>query len=108
MLEKEDLDSIDRLIAQPMQKAMEAQEKLLDTKLQSIGRSVDTIRTDQTTQVKHCQRMTREMLDFKTGTTIKVQNLEDDSKKKDKRTWAIILMVMTLGLSQIVKWVFKL
>jgi CHASE3 domain sensor protein len=108
MLEPQDLDSIDKLIAQPMQKAMEAQKELLNTKLQSIGRSVDSIREDQTAQVKHCQKMTREMTDFKTGTTLKVDALEKDSAKKDKKTWAIILAVFTLGLSIVVKWVFKL
>lgn len=108
MLEKEDLDSIHNLIAEPMQAAMEAQKELLEEKLQSIGRSVDSIRDDQTTQVKHCQKMTREMLDFKIGASLKVQNLEKDAAKKDKRTWAIILLVVTLGLSQVVRWVFKL
>jgi len=108
MLDKEDFDSLHKLIAEPMQAAMKAQSDLLDEKLQSIGRSVDTVREEQTTQMKHCQKMTREMLDFKVGTTIKVANLEKDSAKKDKRSWAIILGVITLGLSYIIPKLFKL
>jgi len=108
MLEKEDLDSIKDLIATPMTEAMRAQKELFDEKLTSLGRSIDTVRKDQETQIKHCQKTTREMLDFKTGTSLRVQALEKDATKKDKRTWAVILAVVTLGMSVIVKWVFKL
>lgn len=108
MLNKEDLDSIHKLIAIPMQAAMEAQKELLNEKLEGLGRSVDTIRQDQTSQIKHCQKTTREMTDFKTGAEIKIQNLFEDSKKKDKRTWAIILAIVTLGLSELARRIFHL
>jgi len=108
MLDKDDFDSFHKLIAEPMQKAMEAQERLMEEKLTGLGRSVDIIRNEQTAQLKHCQKTTREMLDFKAGTTIKVQNLEKETGRQEKRAWAIILAVITLGISVVVAKVFKL
>jgi len=110
MLEPNDLKAISDLIAQPLKQSLDnslrEQEKLINEKMIGIGRSIDSIRKSNEEQTKQYQKTTRELLDFKAGQTIKVQTLEDEKKRTDKRLWAIILAVITLGISKLVEKVF--
>jgi len=107
MLEPNDLKAINELIAQPLKQfldnSLKEQEKLIDEKMKSIGRSLDSIRTNNEEQTKQYQKTTRELLDFKAGQTVKVQAIEDERKKTDRRIWVIILSIITLGISKIVE-----
>lgn len=99
MLEPEDIEKLKQVYA-------EAQAPL-HVEVQNIKEDVGEIKDEMQTQGKQLSAVIRHAAGFEGSAKTRLDNVEKQQDKAEKRTWVIILAVATLGVSEFVRrWLF--